>query len=105
MDIASFVPFGIHAAVFVLAQASLNKQRRLLLGQGFWVLWAAYGVLALSVYTILYVVTSLFLHGAVSYWQGLLGVLLSWAFVPLVNWPAETGLNNLIDLFDEPAYE
>lgn len=100
-DMATFVPFGIHALVFVVAQYLLKKQRRFLIGQGFWVLWAAYAVLATSVYTVLYFLTSVFLPGAIPFDRGLVGVAVAWAFVPIIVWGLGR-LNDIIDLFDEP---
>lgn len=100
-DIVAFVPFGIHAAVFVVAQYIIGRQRRFLIGQGFWVLWAAYALLATCVYTILFYLTSLFLPGAMAFERGLIGVGIAWATVPLVAFVLSR-LNDIIDLFDEP---
>lgn len=100
-DIVFFVPFGIHAAVFVLAQYVVVRQRRFLIGQGFWVLWAAYALLATAVYTVLFYTTSIFLPGAIAYQRGLIGVGIAWAAVPLVAFLLSR-LNDIIDLFDEP---
>jgi rod shape-determining protein MreD len=100
-DIITFVPFGIHASIFIIAHFILNKQRRFLMGQGFWVLWVAYAILALAVYSYLFVVTSVFLPGAISYVRGLAGVCMAWACVPIAVW-CLSRLNDMIDLFDEP---
>ena len=100
-DIVAFVPFGIHAAVFVLAQYIIVRQRRFLIGQGFWVLWAAYALLATVVYAVLFYLTSLFLPGAIAFERGLIGVGIAWATVPLVAFFLSR-LNDIIDLFDEP---
>ena len=101
-DIVTFIPFGIHAAIFIIAQASVKKQRRFLIGQGFWVLWAAYALLAVMVYTALFCVISLFLPSAISYVNGLMGVFVSAVAMPLIMMCLGR-LNYLIDLFDEPV--
>jgi rod shape-determining protein MreD len=101
-DIVTFVPFGIHAAIFIIAQASVKRQRRFLIGQGFWVLWAAYALLAASVYTALFFVTSLFLSGSNSYLNGLAGVGVAAVIMPLITLCLDR-LNHIIDLFDEPV--
>lgn len=101
-DIVSFVPFGIHAAVFVISQFIIIRQRRFLIGQGFWVLWAAYALLAVTVYAVLFYLTSIFLHGSIGFWRGLVGVGVAWAVVPLVAFLLSR-LNDIIDLFDEPV--
>ncbi|MDB5477934.1 MAG: mreD [Alphaproteobacteria bacterium] len=100
-DIVTFVPFGLHGFVFVLARMTLIRQRRFLMGQGFWVLWVAYALLAAGVYTLLFLLTSLFQPGAVSYAAGLVGVSIAWACVPLVIWFLSR-LHDMINLFDEP---
>jgi len=102
VDIVTFVPFGLHAAVFVISQVILHKQRRFLLGQGFWVLWAAFAILALSVYCILFGLISLFIPSAISFTAGLVGVAFAWACLPLVVWVLSR-LNETIDLFDDPT--
>lgn len=101
MDIVSFVPLGVHGFIFVTMQIILKRQRRFLLGQGFWVLWTAYALLGLAVYTSLYVLISPVQPSAVNFTQGLIGVALSWACVPLVVWIL-SHFNTIMDLFDEP---
>lgn len=101
MDIVSFVPLGVHAFIFVMMQLILTRQRRFLLGQGFWVLWTAYALLGLTVYVSLYMLLSPVQPSATSFSQGLIGVALSWTCVPLVVWLL-SHLNTIMDLFDEP---
>lgn len=101
MDIVSFVPLGAHGFIFVMMQIILKRQRRFLLGQGFWMLWTAYGVLGLSVYTGLYILLSPVQPSAVTFSQGLVAVAMSWACVPLVV-AILSQLNTIMDLFDEP---
>lgn len=101
MDIVSFVPLGVHALVFVMMQIILKRQRRFLLGQGFWVLWTAYALFGLSVYIGLYVLLSPVQPSALSFTQGLIGVAFSWCCVPLVTWIL-SWLHSIMDLFDEP---
>lgn len=101
-DIVTFVPFGIHALAFAVARATLVKQRRFLMGQGFWMLWAAYAVLAFAIYTVLFAMTSLFMPASVSYLPGLLGICLGWACVPPMIWVLSR-LHFMMNLFDEPA--
>lgn len=100
-DIISFVPFGLHAFVFILVQHTIDNQRRFFLGQGFWVLWVGYALLALVAYTILFGLSYLFMQGSASYVSGLTGAALSWACMPLVHLILNQ-LNHVIDLFDEP---
>lgn len=102
VDLLAFVPLGIHALIFVAAQVILKKQRRFLMGQGFWVLWAAYALLALSVYTALYIMISAFQPSSLSYVQGLVGVGVAWTCVPIVV-ALLSALHEVIDLFDEPV--
>lgn len=102
VDIVTFVPFGIHAAVFCISQFILMKQRRFLLGQGFWVLWAAFALLAVGVYSVLYLLLSLFTPSAISFTGGLVGVSIAWACLPLLVWLLSR-LNDTIDLFDDPV--
>jgi rod shape-determining protein MreD len=101
-DIVTFVPFGIHAAIFIIAQASVKRQRRFLIGQGFWVLWAAYALLSATVYTTLFFMTSVFLPSSISYTNGLGGVFVAAISMPIIVLCLDR-LNYLVDLFDEPV--
>jgi rod shape-determining protein MreD len=100
-DIVTFVPFGIHAAIFIIAQKILKKQRRFLIGQGFWVLWVAYALLSVGVYSV-FCVTSVFLPGSISYFDGLTGVGIAAVAMPILIGILDR-LNYMIDLFDEPV--
>lgn len=101
MDIVSFVPLGVHAFLFVMMQILLNRQRRFLMGQSFWVLWTAYALLLLTVYVSLFILLSPAQPSAVGFTQGLVSVAIAWACAPLIVWLLNY-LNGIIDLFDDP---
>lgn len=101
MDIVSFVPLGVHAFLFVMMQILLKRQRRFLMGQGFWMLWTAYALLILTVYISLYIFLSPVQPSATSFSQGLVSAAISWACAPLIVWILGH-LNAIMDLFDEP---
>lgn len=101
MDIVSFTPLGVHAFLLVMMQYVLNRQRRFLMGQGFWVAWTAYALLTLMVYISLYIFLSPVQPSAHSFTQGLISVAIAWASAPFIIWILSY-LNSIIDLFDEP---
>lgn len=100
-DIVTFVPLGMHGAVFIFACLMLKKQRRFLLGQGFWVLWASFLLMILGVYTGIYLLGLVFLKSSISFLFGLWGVAVAWGCVPLLT-GALARIHDMIDLFDEP---
>lgn len=100
-DIVTFVPFGIHGCVYILACLMLKKQRRFLLGQGFWVMWAAFALMLLGVHIGIYILGTVFLHGSISFVFGVWGAAVAWGCVPLVVWFLGR-IHDMIDLFDEP---
>lgn len=101
-DLISFSPVGLHAFVFVLAQAVLKRQRRFLVGQGFWVLWAAFAVLALVATSLLAFLASLVQHHAVMLWPLMGSVALACGILPLLLWLLDR-VHQLMDMFDEPV--
>lgn len=101
MDIVSFVPLGVHAFLFVMMQTVLKRQRRFLMGQSFWVLWTAYALLILTVYTSLFIFLSPVQSSATNFAEGLVSVAISWACAPFIVWILGY-LNSIMDLFDEP---
>jgi len=105
-DLFLMTPLGVHAFVFVLAQTLLIKERRFLMGQGFWVLWAAFFLLAGGCYILLWGIMTLFAGGHVvlPFWRGIFSVGLSWALMPLVILVLGS-VEAFIDLFQEPGYE
>lgn len=102
MDIVSFLPLGIHGFVFLLSQRLLQRQRRFLMGQGFWVLWAAFALQTLTTYCLLWALIDLSVRGNVPFLSGLWGMGLAWASAPIV-FSLLSQLNDTIDLFDEPV--
>ncbi len=105
-DILLMTPLGVHAFVFVLAQTLLLKERRFLMGQGFWVLWAAFFLLAGGTYMLLWGILTLFAGGQIvmPFWRGIFSVGLAWALMPLILIVLNS-IESLIDLFDERGME
>jgi rod shape-determining protein MreD len=101
-DTLLFLPLGLHGFIFVLAQALINKQRRFLIGQGFIVMWAAFGVLSMCVSFILYFMTELILGGGVTFDHLIWSILLSIGLLPLVLILLDR-VSVIMDLFDEPV--
>lgn len=101
-DLVTFLPLGLHAFVFVLIQVSLDRQRRFLIGQGFWVLWVAFALLALFAALIINLMVQL-LHGVqVPVTPMLWGVAFACAFLPILLWLFDR-VRQVMELFDEPV--
>jgi rod shape-determining protein MreD len=105
-DIFMMTPLGMHAFAFVLAQTILIKERRFLMGQGFWVLWAAFFLLCGGVYAVLWgLMTALSKgHAAMPFWRGIFSVGLAWALMPPIL-IFLSGVDSLIDLFDDRSQD
>jgi rod shape-determining protein MreD len=101
-DLATFLPLGLHAFVFVLVQTSLARQRRFLIGQGFWVLWVAFALLALLSAAMLNLMVQLLQHIAVPLVPMLWSVAFACASLPLMLWLFDR-VHQLMELFDEPV--
>lgn len=101
-DCVLFSPLGLHAFVFVLSQAILKRQRRFLVGQGFWVLWAAFALVVMGAYGALWGLSALFLAAPLPFTTALPGAAIAWAIVPLLA-GLLSGLHRIMDLFDEPT--
>lgn len=100
-DIVTFAPFGLHAFIFILLQSILKKQRRFLMGQGFWMMWAAFALIAAVFYLMLCGFQFLFTGATVPIRDTMIAATTGWACIPLVLWLLSR-LHNFIDLFDEP---
>lgn len=100
-DIVTFLPLGLHAALFTIARYSLRRQRRFLVGQGFWVLWAAFALLAFCVYAVIYFWLGMTNDVALDVMQPLWGVGIGWSCLPLILLVLSM-LHRFMDLFDEP---
>ena len=101
-DIVTFSAIGVHAFSFVLLQATLKKQRRFLMGQGFWVMWAAFILLAIGLYALTWLFAFALTGATVPLASAGITVALAWGCVPLVL-ALLSGLHDMIDLFDEPV--
>lgn len=100
-DIVTFSPIGMHAFIFVLLQSIWKRQRRFLVGQGFFVMWAAFALVAVGFYAMVDGFQFLFTHATVPVRDTAIAATIGWASVPLVLWLMSL-LHDLIDLFDEP---
>ncbi len=101
VDLISFCPLGLHAFVFVLAQAVLRRQRRFLVGQGFWVLWAAFTLLAFVAAFVLMGLAAILQHHVVNSLSIVGAAALASALLPLLLWVLDR-VHDVMDLFDEP---
>ncbi len=54
-DLALNMALGCYALVFILLHVVLTTQRRFLVGQGFWLVWPAFAMTVLIVYTLVFV--------------------------------------------------
>lgn len=100
-DIVTFAPFGLHAFIFVLLQSMIKRQRRFLIGQGFWVMWAAFALVALGFFLMMDGFQYVFTGATVPLRDTGIAAAIGCACVPLVLW-ALSRLHDIIDLFDEP---
>jgi rod shape-determining protein MreD len=101
-DCLLFTPLGVHAFIFVLTQSILKRQRRFLVGQGFWVLWVALALLIIGAWLLQWFLLSLFTMGHLPFFKSMFSAALTWALVPLLALILSM-LHNIMDLFDEPA--
>lgn len=101
-DIVTFLPLGLHAALFVVARYLLRRQRRFLVGQGFWVLWVAFALLSLCVYGVIYLWLNVANNITFDVLSPLWGVGIGWSCLPLILLVL-SGLHRFMDLFDEPV--
>lgn len=101
-DLITFLPLGLHAFVFVLAQIVLKRQRRFLVGQGFLVLWASFAILAFSVALLLALIAQAIQGVSVPFTTTCLSAVLASSFLPLLLWVLDR-VHALMDLFDEPV--
>lgn len=53
-DLALNVPLGCYALVFICVHVLLTTQRRFLVGQGFWLVWPAFALSVLGVYSLVF---------------------------------------------------
>lgn len=102
VDLVMFLPLGMHGFVFVTAQAVLKKQRRFLVGQGFWVLWAAFVLMALCAALLLAVIIEVVQQVTLPWDVLLWNVAWASAFLPLLLWALDR-VHNMMDVFDEPV--
>ena len=101
-DCLLFTPLGVHAFIYVLTQSILKRQRRFLVGQGFWVLWVALALLIIGAYLLQWLILSLLTFGHLPFFKSLFSAALTWALVPILAMILSM-LHNVMDLFDEPA--
>ena len=97
-----FSAIGVHAFSFILLQAILKKQRRFLMGQGFWVMWVAFILLAIGLYVLTWLFAFALTGATVPLASAAITIALAWGCVPLVL-ALLSGLHDMIDLFDEPV--
>ncbi len=100
-DIMTFSPLGLHAFIFVLSQSVWKRQRRFLIGQGFWVMWAAFALIVGGFFVMLNGFQFALTQAVVPLRDTAISAAIAWACVPLVLWVLGW-LHDLIDLFDEP---
>lgn len=101
-DCLLFSPLGLHAFVLVLSQAVLMTQRRFLVGQGFWVLWAGFALVVTGAYFLQWCLFSLLNLTTLPLFKPLFGAALSWAVLPLLA-ALLNMLHGAIEVFDEPV--
>lgn len=53
-DLALGLPLGCYTLAFVVLHTVLTTQRRFLVGQGFWLIWPAFALSVLGVYTLVF---------------------------------------------------
>lgn len=100
-DIVTFCPLGLHAFIFVALQSILKRQRRFLVGQGFWMMWIAFLFLACGFYMMMCAFQFVFTGAVLKLADIGIAAGIAWACVPLVLWLLSR-LHDIIDLFDEP---
>jgi rod shape-determining protein MreD len=57
-DLALNMPLGCYSLTFVIMHTVLITQRRFLIGQGFWLIWPAFSVCVILVYTCVFMLYS-----------------------------------------------
>ena len=102
VDIVTFMPIGLHAFVFLIVQSVLKSQRRFLVGQGFWVLWACFALLAFITILFLTVMTFLITGAVITLTNIITATILTTAFLPVLLWCLEH-IRHIMDVFDEPV--
>ncbi|HEY1096316.1 MAG TPA: hypothetical protein VGF14_03660, partial [Alphaproteobacteria bacterium] len=86
-DLALGMPIGCYTLAFVILHTVLTTQRRFLIGQGFWLVWPAFALSVLCVYTfvfLLYDATHALQIGWAVWEEGLLGMLMVCLALPVL---------------------
>jgi rod shape-determining protein MreD len=54
-DLALNMALGCHGLIFILLHVVVTTQRRFLIGQGFWLVWPAFALSVITVYSLIFV--------------------------------------------------
>lgn len=85
-DIQSGAPAGVHACVFVVLHAVVNKQRRFLIGKSFAINWMGFALVAIGAFALIWLLTSIFYAAPVEPPGLLFQTLITIALFPLLFW-------------------
>lgn len=85
-DILSGAPVGVHAVVFVVLHAVVNKQRRFLIGKSFAINWMGFTAVAVGAFAAVWLLTSIYYATPVDPPGLLFQTLTTVVVFPIVFW-------------------
>lgn len=85
-DILGGAPVGVHAVVFVVLHAVVNKQRRFLIGKSFAISWMGFALVATGAFSLVWLLTSIYYATPVEPPSLLFQALTTILLFPVVFW-------------------